>query len=320
MKIVFMGTPEFARHPLEYIHKSPRHEILAVVTGRDKRSGRGRRFSATPVKACAEELGYPVLTPKSLKSKDFHEEIKKIDADLYVVVAFRILPKELFTIPPQGSINLHGSLLPKYRGAAPINWALINGEKETGLTTFFLREKVDTGNVIYQEKVEIGPEETFDELYLRMAKLAGPVIEKTLDMIESGDFEVKTQDNSKATPAPKLSPFDALIDWGLPSENVVNFIRGASSIPGAYTFYRGKRLKILRAKKTDFNGQKELRPGQIIEDKNRLLVATSDGAVELTEVQPEGKGRMPGEAFLRGYRPDSSIILGEKIKQGLKNL
>jgi len=315
MKIIFMGTPEFARHPLEYIQRSPRHDILAVVTGRDKPAGRGRKLKATPVKTIAEELEVPVLTPKSLKNPDFLNEIEKYDADLYVVVAFRILPKELFTIPPRGSINLHGSLLPKYRGAAPINWALINGEKEIGLTTFFLREKVDTGNIIYQEKIAINPEETFDELYLRMAEKAGPVIEKTLDLIESGDFEVKNQDNSRATPAPKLSPFDALIDWGFPSENVVNFIRGTSSVPGAYTSFKGKRLKILRAKKTEFIRPQEMRPGQIIENKNRLLVATSDGAVELTEVQPEGKGRMPGEAFLRGYRPDSSIILGEKFSK-----
>jgi len=315
MKIIFMGTPEFARLPLEYIHKSPRHEIVAVVTGRDKPSGRGRRLSPTPVRARAEELGLPVLTPKSLKNPDFHEEIKKYDAELYVVVAFRILPQELFTIPPKGSINLHGSLLPKYRGAAPINWALINGEKETGLTTFFLREKVDTGNIIHQEKIEILPEETFDELYLRMAEKAGPVIEKTLDMIEAEDFEEKTQDNSKATPAPKLSPFDAMIDWGFPSRNVVNFIRGTSSVPGAYTTFKGKRLKVLRARETDFIRTREMNPGQIIENKNRLLVTTSDGAVELTEVQPEGKGRMPGEAFLRGYRPDSSIILGAKFNK-----
>jgi methionyl-tRNA formyltransferase len=313
MKIVFMGTPEFARLPLDYIHKSPRHEILAVVTGQDKPAGRGRKFRPTPVRALAEELGYPVLTPKSLKSPDFHEKIKKFHADLYVVVAFRILPKELFTIPPEGSINLHGSLLPKYRGAAPINWALINGETETGLTTFFLKEKVDTGNIIYQEKIEILPEETFDELYLRMASKAGPVIEKTLDLIESGDFEVKNQDNSRATPAPKLAAFDALIDWGFPSKNVINFIRGLSSVPGAYTFIKGKRLKILRAKKTDFLIPKETRPGRIISNKNRLLAATSDGVIELIEVQPEGRGRMPGEAFLRGYRPDSSIILGEKF-------
>ncbi len=312
MKIVFMGTPEFARHPLEYIHRSRRHEILAVVTGPDKPAGRGRSLRPTPVKKAASALNIPIMTPESLKSAEFLEDIRKFDAEIYVVVAFRILPKALYASPPKGAINLHGSLLPKDRGAAPINWALVNGEAETGLTTFFLKEKVDTGNVIYQEKVAIDPDETFDELYQRMAKLAGPVIETTLDLIEKGGVEPIRQDDSQATPAPKISPFDAMIDWGFPAQNVVNFVRGMSSVPGAYSSFRGKRLKILRAKAAEQETASNIRPGTIIEDKHRLLVAVSGGAVELTEVQPEGKGRMTGEAFLRGYRPDSNDILGAK--------
>lgn len=313
MKIVFMGTPEFARPPLEYIHSSTRHQVLAVVTGPDKPSGRGRKLRPTPVRVSAEKLGLPVLTPVRLKNKDFLKEIESFGADLYVVVAFKILPEALYTIPEKGAINLHGSLLPKYRGAAPINWAIINGESETGLTTFFLKKKVDTGNVIYREKIKIDPEDNFDSLYARMSDLAGPVIEKTLDLIESGKVEVTEQDNSEATPAPKITPFDAMIDWGFPARNVVNFIRGMSSIPGAYTSFRGKRLKVLNAKITDTARPSNTRHGQVIADKHELLCAVSDGVVELLEVQPEGKSRMTGESFLRGYQPSSEDILGEKL-------
>lgn len=306
-----MGTPEFARRPLEYLYHSARHEIVAVVTGPDKPAGRGRRMISTAVKQTAEGLNLPVLTPQSLKDNKFIEEIKSVGADIFVVVAFRILPEKLFTIPPYGSINLHGSLLPKYRGAAPINWAIINGEKETGLTTFFLKKMVDTGNIIYQEKIAIGEDETYDELYIRMAELAGPVIEKTLDLIQAGKAEPVEQDEGLATPAPKLTPFDGLIDWGFPAENVVNFIRGLSTVPGAYTTFRGKKLKIFKARKVDIDTGAKSRPGQVLDDKRKLLVAVSGGVVEILDLLPEGKKRMTGEQFIRGYHPDRAI-LGDK--------
>jgi len=309
-----MGTPDFARRPLEYLHNSSRHEIAAVVTGPDMPSGRGLNLIPTAVKSAAQALVLPVLTPAKLKDAAFQDEIKEFEADIFVVVAFKILPESLFSIPKSGSINLHGSLLPKYRGAAPINWVLINGETETGLTTFFLKKKVDTGNIIYQEKISIGPEEIFDELYARMSERAGPVIEKTLDLIETGKVNLNTQDDSKATPAPKIMPFDAMIDWGFPPQNVINFIRGLSSVPGAYTAFRGKRLKIFRAKKIDIAPEKAARPGQIIRDKHKLIAAVAEGAVEILELQPEGKGRITGEQFLRGYHPDDNDILGAKLE------
>jgi methionyl-tRNA formyltransferase len=311
MKIVFMGTPDFARRPLGYLYKNTRHEIVAVVTGPDKKAGRGRKVTPTPVKKEADEFAIPVLTPASLKDEAFIERIRAYNADLFVVVAFRILPEKLFSIPKFGSINLHGSLLPKYRGAAPINWALINGEKETGLTTFFLKKKVDTGNIIYQEKIDIGDEENFDELYERMSNLAGPVIDKTLDLIESGKANPISQDSSLAIPAPKISPFDCMIDWGFPSANVVNFIRGLSTKPGAFTFFRNKNLKIFKAKNADIDMTEKIRPGQIINDKKRLLVAVANGAVEILDLLPEGKKRMTGEQFINGYHPKEEI-LGEK--------
>jgi len=306
MKIVFMGTPEFARRPLEYLYSDKKHQILAVVTGPDKKAGRGLKLVPTAVKSASQALGIPALTPISLNDDRFIDAIRKLDADIFVVVAFRILPERLFSIPKFGSINLHGSLLPKYRGAAPINWALIHGEDETGLTTFFLKKKVDTGNIIYQEKITIKSEETFDELSARMSEMAGPVIGKTLDLIESGNFELMAQDNSMATPAPKIKPSDAKIDWKKNSVDLVNFIRGLSSVPGAYTVFRDKRIKIYRAGVAEVSAAEKKQPGQIIKDKHKLLISTADGIVEILELQPEGKAKMSGDRFLRGYQPRDS--------------
>jgi len=318
MNVVFMGTPEFARCPLEYLHRKTRHRIMAVVTGPDKKSGRGRKLVPTPVKTAAADLELPVFTPESLKDDKFLARIRRVDADIYVVVAFRILPPALYTIPPEGAINLHASLLPRYRGAAPINWALINGEKETGLTTFFLKKKVDTGNIIYQEKIGIDPDDTADDLAGRMAERAGPVIARTLDMIAEGYVTQISQDDRLATPAPKISPFDCLIDWGFPTENIVNFVRGMSSSPGAFTFYRGRQLKILRARRTGISPSADYRPGQVIGDKKRLLVATADGAAEIAEVLPEGKKKMTGSQFVQGYRPADGEQLGQPLRESNK--
>jgi len=314
MNLAFMGTPEIARRALEYIYKNTRHEIKAVVTGPDKPAGRGRKIVPTPVKKTAEELGLPVFTPVSLKDDSFIAQMKEIDADIYVVVAFRILPVKLYSIPLKGSINLHGSLLPKYRGAAPINWAIINGETETGLTTFFLQKKVDTGNIIYKEAINIDPDDSFSSLYGKMADRAGPVIEKTLDLIESDRVELIKQDDNLATPAPKISPFDCMIDWGFPAKNVVDFVRGMATVPGAYTYFRGKKLKIFKAVEAGINPAEKLRPGRVIPDKHKLLVAVAGGAVEILELLPQGKSVMSGNQFLQGYRPADNEIFGEMPK------
>ncbi len=318
MNIVFMGTPVFARRPLEYLFNNTRHEITAVVTGPDKQSGRGRKVKSTAVKEAAIEFDLPVFTPDSLKDENFLKQMKNIDADIFVVVAFRILPENLFAIPQYGSINLHGSLLPKYRGAAPINWALINGETETGLTTFFLKRKVDTGNIIYQEKTDIGPDETFDDLYQRLSEMAGPVIEKTLDLIESGAVKETEQDNSLATPAPKIKPDDCLIDWTKPAATCINFIRGLSSIPGAFTYFRGKKLKILQASAINVEAGADYNPGQIIKDKKRLIVAASDRNIEILQLLPEGKSKITGGEFIRGYQPGDGDTLGKTTTKNLE--
>ncbi len=310
--MVFMGTPEFARQPLEYLYKNTGHDILAVVTGPDKSVGRGLRVVPTEVKKAAEKLDLRIFTPESFNDPRFLENMRNIGADIFVVVAFKILPEILYTIPPHGSINLHGSLLPRYRGAAPINWALINGETETGLTTFFLKKAVDTGDLIYQEKIAIKSDETFDELYNRMSEMAGSVLEKTLGLIESGNYTPVIQKTSLATPAPKLSAFDCVIDWGFPSVNIINFIRGLSSIPGAFTTFKGKKLKLLRARAFSLDLLPKNVPGMIINDKNRLLVAVADGVVEILELVPEGKSKMSGAEFVRGYHPADNYILGAR--------
>jgi len=311
MKIVFMGTPEFARRPLEYLHTQSGLEIVAVVTGPDKPSGRGRKLKPTPVKKAALGLGLSVLTPNELKDNSLVERLKSFNADIFVIVAFRILPEMIFSIPPKGSINLHGSLLPKYRGAAPIQWAIINGETETGLTTFFLKKKVDTGNIIYRERIEIKPDETYDDLAERMSEMAGPVIEKTLDIIEKENFVPELQDDILATPAPKFTADDCIIDWNESAETIINRIRGLSSVPGAFTNFRNKKLKILRAKKSDESVSEGYSPGEIIPDKRSLFISSIDGVVEIIQVVPEGKSAISGDQFIRGYQPQPKEKAGE---------
>lgn len=312
-----MGTPEFARKPLAYLHNSE-HEILAVVTGPDERSGRGGKFMPTAVRQEAERLSLAVHTPTSLKDEGFCQSLKAYRPDLIVVVAFKILPERLFTLPRLGSINVHASLLPKYRGAAPIHWALINGEKETGLTSFSLKKKVDTGDIILQESVTIADDENFDSLSARLSKLAGPFLLKTLDLIEKGRVSPRPQQEEQATPAPKITPSDAMIDFGFPAERVKNFVRGLSSQPGAYTFFRGKKIKILACSVHYSSGQAPgaaARPGTILEDKRALLVHCAESIVEVLTLLPEGKRQMDGVSFLNGFKPKPGECFGE-IPQG----
>jgi methionyl-tRNA formyltransferase len=313
-----MGTPEFARKPLACLHES-RHEITAVVTGPDKRAGRGGKMVPTPVRQEAERLGLPVLTPVSLKDEAFYQALKAYQPDVIVVVAFKILPRKIFTLPPRGSINIHASLLPRYRGAAPIHWALINGEKETGLTSFFLTRKVDTGDIILQEKVAIHDDDNYDQLSARLSELAGPFLLKTLDLIEKGEVQPLPQRHEEATPAPKITPVDALIDFGFPAERVRNFVRGLSTQPGAYTYFRGKKVKILACSVYDDGGvaaDTSLRPGTILDDKKRLLVQCADSAVEIVTLLPEGKKRMDGVSFLNGFKPMPGECFGEPPNKG----
>ena len=288
-----------------------RHQIQALVTGVEKRRGRGAEPCLTEVCCTAQDLGLPVLMPRSLRSDRLVEQLAAYAPDLIVVIAFRILPPRLFELPKYGAINIHASLLPRYRGAAPINWALINGEKETGLTSFFLKQEVDAGNIILQRKLAIGEEEDFDSLYARLSDMSGEFLLDTLDLIESGEFKPSKQDESLATPAPKITPEDAMIDFGLPAVRVKDFVRGLSSRPGAFTFFRGKKTKILRCRPVDLVVDPRSRPGSIVPDKKRLLVCCAHSVVEIESLVPEGRKQMDGVSFLNGFKPQPGEIFGE---------
>jgi methionyl-tRNA formyltransferase len=309
MRIVFMGTPDFAIPSLEKLIKS-KHELAGVVTGPDKPRGRGLHLSESPVKKFSKEHNLEVFTPENLKSDDFFYSLKELTFDLSVVVAFRILPERIFSLPPLGTINLHASLLPKYRGAAPINWVLINGETKTGLSTFFIQKKVDTGSLILQKEIDIFPEETFGELHDRMAKVGADLLLETVDLIEKGEAKPIRQDDAQATPAPKITPEHCRIDWSQEAIQIKNQIRGLSPTPAAFCLYKGKILKIYKATvlgDTPFS----FGFGEVVESnkKEEIWVRTQKGFLNLLEVQPEGKRKMSAAEFVRGYR----IKTGEKL-------
>jgi methionyl-tRNA formyltransferase len=298
MKIIFMGTPEFAIPSLKAIYES-KHQLLAVVTTPDKERGRGQKITFTAVKQFAIENNISVYQPEKLKGNlEFVEQMKALQPDLFVVVAFRILPKEIFEIPKFGSFNLHASLLPKYRGAAPIQWALINGEKETGLTTFKLAEKVDTGNIYLQEKVPIYPEDNFGTLHDRLSELGADVVLRTIEMIESGNYQLLQQDDSLASPAPKITKEICKIDWNKSAEEIHNLVRGLSPYPAAFFTFNEKIIKVYKTEVVkDFN----LQPSEFYQTKKELIVGCGKDALRILEIQLEGKKRLGIEEFLRGF-------------------
>jgi len=256
-------------------------------------------MSPTPVKQTALQHHLSVLQPESLRDPEFVKQVRELQPDLIVVVAFRVLPKEIFTIPPSGSINLHASLLPRYRGAAPINWAIINGETETGVTTFFLEEKVDTGNVLLRRSVPIGPEEDAGSVHDTLARVGAEVVLETVRLIEQGKASPQPQDNSLASPAPKIFKDDCRIRWDQPARSVYNFVRGLSPHPAAFTVHDGKVIKIFRTAITDRGAAT---PGEIDVEGESLSVSVADRQLAVLELQQEGKKRMATAEFLRGYR------------------
>jgi len=292
-----MGTPDFAIPSLKALIESE-HIISAVVTGADKERGRGQKLTYTPVKEFALKYNIPVLQPEKLKDPNFILQLKDLNADLYVIVAFKILPMEVFTLPSKGSFNLHGSLLPKYRGAAPIQWALINGEKETGVTTFMLEDKVDTGNIIIQEKINIDNDDDFGTLHDKLSILGAETVLKTVELISKGNAELKRQDDMLASPAPKISKELTEINWEKSAEEIHNLIRGLSPFPGAYFKFANKVIKIF---KTIIIQAQELSPGQIRQSKDSLIVGCGKNSLKVLELQQEGKKRMKIEEFLRGF-------------------
>lgn len=298
MKIVFMGTPDFAIPSLKILIEN-NHEILAVVTTPDKERGRGQKITFTAVKQFAIENNIPVYQPEKLKGNiEFVEQMKLLSPDLFIVVAFRILPKEVFEIPKFGSFNLHGSYLPKYRGAAPIQWALINGDSETGLTTFKLAEKVDTGNIYLQEKVEINPDDNFETLHNRMSLLGAELVIKTVMMIENGNVELHQQNDLLASPAPKITKEICLIDWKKSADEIHNLVRGLSPYPAAFFNHNSKVIKIY---KSEIVSDMKLKPSEFYQTKTELLVGCGKDVIRILEIQQEGKKRMKIEEFLRGF-------------------
>jgi methionyl-tRNA formyltransferase len=307
-KIVFMGTPEFAVPSLEILIMH-NYQIAGVVTQPDRPRGRGRIPALTPIKALAEKYNLPVNQPERMRDREVTDYFRDLAPDLVVVVAFgQILPREILEIPKMGCINVHPSLLPKYRGAAPMNWTIIRGEVKTGVTIMLMDEGLDTGDILSREETVIDPEETFGKLHDRLANMGAVLLLKTVEMIVNGVVTRTSQDDFLATYAPRLKKEDGLINWNKDVSQVVNLIRGLSPVPCAYTFYKGKKLKIFSAKgKTSYNVGT---PGKIGSETDLgLPVAAKNGYVYLREIQMENKKRMSVHDFLRGFRMTPGDIL-----------
>ena len=301
LRIVFMGTPEFAVPSLEILIRNKKN-IVGVITAEDKPQGRGQRAGISSVKEAAIKHGLKIIQPSKLKATDFIEELKSLKPDLQIVVAFRMLPEIVWAMPPKGTFNLHASLLPQYRGAAPINWAIINGERETGVTTFFLQQEIDTGQIIFQENEIITETDDAGSLYERLMMKGAGLVLKTVEAIESGTVKTNDQitfENLKL--APKIFKETCQISWNQSALAIQNFVRGLSPYPGAWTEIRGKQFKIFRISVSD--GAMIGTAGEIQTDQEKyVLVKCSDGWISLDEFQPEGKRKMTAAEYFRGNK------------------
>ncbi len=297
-----MGTPEFA---LPSLSKLLEHQaqVVAVVTGADKPAGRGLHVVASPVKRFAQQAGLPVLQPDKLHDPSFIAALQQLAADLFIVVAFRILPRAVFALPPRGTINLHAALLPKYRGAAPIQWALINGETETGVSTFFIDDKMDTGTLLLQEKVAVGENENAGELHDRLSVIGAELLLETVTRLSAGRLQSRPQPGGEPSLAPKITKEMARIDWHKSARELHNFVRGLNPVPGAFTHWQGKLLKIFVSEVREHPAQGFL-PGQICHvdaQHGELWIQTGKGALAIRELQLQGKRKMSSAEFLRGH-------------------
>jgi methionyl-tRNA formyltransferase len=304
LRIIFLGTPEFAVASLDAMVMEGM-DVVAVVTAPDRPAGRGMKLNESAVKKYALEKNIPVLQPEKLKDPAFIEKLRELKADLQVVVAFRMLPEIVWNMPPLGTVNLHGSLLPQYRGAAPINWAVINGENETGVTTFKLKQAIDTGDILLQESFPIGEDETAGELHDRMKVIGAKLLVKTIKGIGNGNLAETPQSllgkGLEPRHAPKIFSATAKIDWQKSTSEIHNLVRGLSPFPAAFTELDGKMLKIFRSKKEIIANQQT--PGSFHTDKKTYLkFVTGDGFLHVTDLQLESKKRMGVEEFLRGQR------------------
>ncbi|HTO37820.1 MAG TPA: methionyl-tRNA formyltransferase [Brumimicrobium sp.] len=309
--IVFMGTPDFAVTILEKLI-SEKYNIKAVVTIPDKPAGRGQKLHESAVKKCALSHQLPILQPESLRDEDFITALKESDADLFIVVAFRMLPKLVWEIPAMGTFNLHGSLLPEYRGAAPINWAVINGEKETGVTTFFIDEEIDTGHIIMADRMSIGENETAGEVHDRMMVLGAETVAKTVELIQKGEATPQPQQGKDLKAAPKIHKQDCLLNFDQPIESLHNFIRGMSPYPTAWLKLKHKEKqeeKTLKVFLSNIINQSKYAEIKLLEDNRQLILQTQFGQLSLLEIQLEGKKRLDVKSFLSGFKVDEWEIV-----------
>ena len=304
MRVVYMGTPDFAVPCLEALIGRAEHEVAGIVTAPDRPKGRGLKTVSSPVKDAALRHGIPLWQPDRLRDPGFLHALRALEADLFVVVAFRILPSGLLDIPPRGSVNLHPSLLPRYRGAAPIQWAVMSGDEETGVTTFLVERQVDAGDILCQETVPIGPEETAGELHDRLSRIGADLLLRTLDLLAADGIRPRPQ-TGDATPAPRIAREDGRIDWRLPARAIHNRVRGLNPVPMAFTTWRGKNLRVITSRTVCLGEDGGGEPGGIVyaDERRGVTVQTGDGGLELVRVQPEGRSRIDGAEFLRGYRP-----------------
>lgn len=317
MRIIFMGTPDFA---VEALKKLVEHKqnVVAVITAPDKPAGRGQKLQQPAVKKYALAQQIPVLQPEKLKNSDFLAQLRSYHADLQIVVAFRMLPEVVWSMPPLGTFNLHASLLPQYRGAAPINWAIIHGEKQTGVTTFFIQHEIDTGNVLFQEKVDIEPNETAGTLHDKLMEVGARLVVKTVDALKTGNYLAQKQsefDVLELKAAPKIFKADCRIDWTKTAAEIDHFIRGMSPYPTAWTTLKNKQsgtelpLKIFFTKvDKSKNTQTAHHAGQLLVDNGKLFCYATDYALEITDLQLSGKKRMDAKAFINGFKPEEYII------------
>lgn len=307
-----MGTPEFAATSLHEINTNSHHEVVGVVTVPDKPSGRGQKMNISDVKKYAVEHNLNLLQPEKLRDENFIQELKALNADVFVIVAFRMLPQVVWSIPSKGTFNLHGSLLPQYRGAAPINWAVMNGDEETGVTTFLIDEKIDTGNILIADKVRIEENDNVGKIHDELMHIGAKLVVKTLDGLEDNSLQPHPQDETlELKHAPKIFKEDCKIDWNESIQNIHNKIRGLSPYPCAWTTYGNnenyKSLKIYAGIKTDL--VLEAKDFEIILQKNNLYINLPQGVYEILELQPEGKRRMLAKDFINGHQNDESLFV-----------
>ena len=299
-----MGTPDFAVPSLDALVAADLAPV-AVVTVPDKPAGRGQKVRSSAVKRAADRHGVPVLQPDSMRDPAFADDLRALEPDVFAVVAFRILPPEVFEIPKLGAFNLHGSLLPSYRGAAPITRALMDGVEETGVTTFFLQRTVDTGAVILARRIAVGPDDTAGDVHDRLAEVGAEAVVETVRRIAAGTAQARPQDESLASPAPKVFRDDARIDWSRPARQVHNLVRAMSPWPGAWTEWGGETLKVLRTRPAAASASG---PGAVSVADGAMVVGCGEGAVEVLEVQRQGKRRMDVADFLNGADPDGDVL------------